>query len=636
MAGRTRTRIPGLDGIRAIATLLVLIFHLVPGIGHGGFAGVDMFFVLSGFLITSLLIARGRPHARSYLHFWKRRFRRLVPAVVVATIGSTALALLVGGDGLVALPRQVVGALTATYNWVEIGAGSSYFMESSPLLLTNMWSLAVEQQFYLFWPLVIALIFPWKKVPQVGLVLVLGTASVCWFLATSADNMSRAYMGTDTHLWGLMIGAGLALGLPRASETRQPARGYRFWAFLGWVGLLSAISICFVAPVEAMYPWGMIGVSLATAASVRAMLPDVAQWGAGRILPRILNSPGFVWFGERSYGIYLWHWPLWVLLFYSNPLLNPYLAALIVLTCSVICADLSYRYVETPIRTHGLGMWLTGLFRTINQSRPAGAIAAVTAGLLVVGCSVSALVVSPATSSAEDAVRHGGDSHVVITGEATPQPTPSPDTKPPVAPEKDTDTERPTETPDPTPHLTDEPAPTATEEPLGPDLSIPASPIPGEKITMVGDSLTIAASGHLQAALPGMYIDAQESRSIGVAPGILQTLANSGHLRDVVIIALATNGTITPGDTEKILSIIGPDRQLIYVTGFGPPRTTWIPEANDEIRRAAATYPNVHTADWNSRITGHTELLAGDSVHPHNSDGLDMYVGSITEALANM
>ena len=154
-----RTRIVGLDGLRALAALLVLIFHLFPHRLGVGYVGVDMFFVLSGFLITALLLRERNVTGHTDLRaFWVRRARRLVPAVAVATVGSFALARCFGGDSLVQLRWQTLGALTGTYNWLEIVNGSSYFEKQSPLLLTNMWSLAVEQQFYLFWPLGLLLI----------------------------------------------------------------------------------------------------------------------------------------------------------------------------------------------------------------------------------------------------------------------------------------------------------------------------------------------------------------------------------------------------------------------------------------------------------------------------------------------
>ena len=149
-------RIGGLDGLRAIAVALVLVYHLIPGVLPGGMVGVDAFFVISGFLITSLLLLEQRRTGRIDLRrFWIRRLRRIVPALVAAVAVVVALAACIGGDALLAVRRQVLSSILLVYNWAEIIGGSSYFDQTQPLLLTNVWSLAVEEQFYLLWPLVI-------------------------------------------------------------------------------------------------------------------------------------------------------------------------------------------------------------------------------------------------------------------------------------------------------------------------------------------------------------------------------------------------------------------------------------------------------------------------------------------------
>ena len=155
-AAPPRGRIGGLDGLRAIAVAVVLVYHLMPGLLPGGMVGVDAFFVISGFLITSLLLVERRTTGRiDVRRFWIRRLRRIVPALLVAVAATVAAAACLGGDVLLAVRRQVLGSVLLVYNWVEIAAGSSYFDQTQPLLLTNVWSLAVEEQFYLVWPLVV-------------------------------------------------------------------------------------------------------------------------------------------------------------------------------------------------------------------------------------------------------------------------------------------------------------------------------------------------------------------------------------------------------------------------------------------------------------------------------------------------
>lgn len=228
------------------------MFHLIPGHVPSGFAGVDIFFTLSGFLITLLLDQIAQTHSLGLRSFWVRRFRRLTPAVVTTTIITTCLALRVGGDALVALRRQTFGALTGTYNWFEIADESSYFDNFSPLLLTNMWSLAVEQQFDLVWPFVLILILALPPILRRWYTVLLGCISILAFILLEPGNLSRSYMGTDTHLWGLMFGAALALTYPRALRGTQHCRrtcGHTlFWSAAGWMSLITLCILLAFAP----------------------------------------------------------------------------------------------------------------------------------------------------------------------------------------------------------------------------------------------------------------------------------------------------------------------------------------------------------------------------------------------------
>ena len=603
----------------------MLVYHLIPGVMPGGYVGVDVFFVLSGFLITSLLVSRiSRDGTVNLTRFWVRRFRRLTPAVVLVTFTVAGAALIVGGDALVALPRQVLGSVSATYNWLEIGAGSSYFDKSSPLLLTNMWSLALEQQFYLVWPLIVLLVARRGTFTRVAVALTIGTASTLWHIHLLGDDVSRSYMGTDTHLWGLMMGAALAFALPHAMDRHQGrARLAHLSGLAGWLGLVGVVAIAMTEPIP-MYPWGMVAAAGCALLTIRAVVGDVSQVGPGQVLARFLDSPVLTWLGERSYGIYLWHWPLIVLLFYTNPSLNVYLSAVLITLASVGAAALSYRYVETPIRTEGIRGWWSRVKAKFGRAPIVSRAGIAITPVLVVTCALWAMAIAPATSSGEQAVRQGGEGRVVVGGAegddssapdpASPGPTPSPAPAEP-------------ELPDPGP----------TEKPEAPVLQpgdpVPTSAVPGENITVIGDSLTLASVHRLEQYLPGVYVDAAESRAIKTAPDLIAELSARGQLRDYVVIALSSNALITPSDTERILDLIGPDRTLVYVTGYGPPRATWIGQANAEIRRAASAYPNVAVADWHAAIEKHADLLAGDHVHPTTVVGLDLYVATIVEAI---
>ncbi|MFK4808377.1 acyltransferase family protein, partial [Microbacterium sp. ZW CA_36] len=218
-------RFAGLDGMRAIAVTLVVVYHLFPPhVLPGGFLGVDVFFVISGFLITSLLLREHTATGRVALgRFWQRRARRLLPALAVVVAVCSALAWLIGGDVLVDLDAQVLGAATFSYNWVSIGGGGGYFAAATPELFRNFWSLAVEEQFYLVWPLVfpLFLLLPraWARIAA-AFALAAGSAAWMGVVVSSGGDLTRAYFGTDTHAFGLLLGVGLAFLLAPLSRAR--------------------------------------------------------------------------------------------------------------------------------------------------------------------------------------------------------------------------------------------------------------------------------------------------------------------------------------------------------------------------------------------------------------------------------
>lgn len=217
--GKKKKRIPpfrvtGLDGVRAVAVLLVILYHLSPGAVIGGYIGVDLFFVVSGFLITTLLLREREATGRISLSgFWRRRARRLLPALGVLVLVCCTAAYAIGGDVLLGLGGQVLGALTFSSNWLFLAAQSDYFSSTAPELFRNLWSLAVEEQFYLLWPLLLVLVLlripRWLRITLIALIAV-GSA-VAMTLLWVPESATRVYYGTDTHAFGLAIGAVLAV-----------------------------------------------------------------------------------------------------------------------------------------------------------------------------------------------------------------------------------------------------------------------------------------------------------------------------------------------------------------------------------------------------------------------------------------
>nr|WP_300340457.1 acyltransferase family protein [Actinomyces sp.] len=615
--GRAGTRVAGLDGLRAIAVVLVLVYHLVPGLLPGGMVGVDAFFVISGFLITSLLVSQHRATGTIDLRrFWARRLRRIVPALLIAVVVVVSLAAFLGGDVLLGARRQVLGAATLVYNWVEIAAGSSYFDLTQPLLLTNVWSLAVEEQFYLLWPFVVIAVLRrgtsrqrTRRGAWLCLALSATSAAAAVLLSLTGASASRVYMGTDTHAFGLMLGAGLALWHGQATDVEAcramslapPQRLLR--GVLGWLGLAGLLACAYLGSDSSQgdaWPaattlW-LVGASLSALAVVQALTAEVAERpGPARWLTAVLDLPPMTWLGQRSYGLYLWHWPIWVLAFYSvPPSSDPHVVAGVVMALTLAVAELSYRYVETPIRLKGLKGWLRGAAHAGPRSVLAMS-GVITALALLVALAFAA---QPRHSSAEEAIATGARvlASSRASASAAPDASPSPETSP---------------TPTPA----------------------PAAEVSGDQVEVVGDSVTLASAPGLEAVLPGIAVDAEVSRSFYAAVTTLQEMDALYGPRPYVVVALATNGTVSTEQLDSLLDYLGTQRRLVLVTGYGPARTTWIPGANQVIRDFAAAHPTqVAVADWNAAITPHLDLLAQDQVHP-GTEGGQLYADTVLQAL---
>jgi peptidoglycan/LPS O-acetylase OafA/YrhL/lysophospholipase L1-like esterase len=599
--------LPGLDGLRAVAVLAVVAYHQDLAWAPGGFLGVDIFFVVSGYLITGILRADwDRRGGLDLRRFWTRRARLLLPALAVMVAAVCTAATVLDRGQLPALRADVAAAATYTSNWWQITAHHSYLARfSPPSLLQHLWSLAVEEQFYLLWPLLLALGL--RYLPRRGLALTIAGAAACSAVAMATlyhprADPSRVYFGTDTHALGLLLGAALALYLPPERLAAHPrARTRR---------LLDAAGALTAAAVAA----GIVGLHQLGAVTYRGGLGLVAVATAGLIIvaacpatrtARILGLRPLRWVGARSYALYLWHWPVLVL---ARHALGPTAAARAsarvgTAALALGLAAVSWTLVEHPIRTRGLTACLRRLVAGRHQGSRArtgrrvfvAGVATIALGVLAVG--IAGLVLAPAPEDAQAQISAG----IRAVGAPAPAPPPATGSSPGVT----------------------------GSSPTPPVTSAPAGPPPGTQVTAIGDSVMLASATALQARLPGITIDAAVSRQMIAAPQVIAELRATGRLRPIIVLGLGTNGPFTPDQLDRILDALGPDHRVVLVNVYVP--DSWQDEV-DAVLDGARARPGVSIADWHDLIAAHTALLYPDGTHPR-PDGAALYADMIADIL---
>ncbi len=580
---------PGIDAMRALAVLAVFGYHAGLDWVPGGFLGVDVFFVISGYLITSLLLREVRSTGHLEIgRFWIRRARRLLPAVGVLIAVAMIVSAIAEPDKIDQIRGDALASLFYFANWHFIFDHTSYFEQfGRPSLFTHLWSLSVEEQFYLFWPLVFAVgikIFGRGRLLLGVLAGAIGSVVLAWILFDPGHDASRVYYGTDTHAIGLLAGVALAL-VWSPTELRLPSHrsGPLVGPILDALGVIALgyliLSFAHVHDYDlALWHGGYLWIAIATVLLLAALAHPAARLGG------IIGRPALLWLGLRSYSFYLWHWPVLAM---TRPgvdidLPRGILIPLQLLLCLAL-ADLSYRFVELPFNGKAKLPKMTD--RRLRVVRPA-LLATVLGVILIVGWSGIVSAGSPSPESAAASTATVAKVHAKL---------------------------RPREN-DPAP-------PPAKEKGKGAEVEHrakqrrqlrPAKHWP--RVVMLGDSVMIGAEKNLAARLgPGFSMDAKVGRQADEFIAIVEKIKHGGHHPTAMVIQWGNNGPLYSEDMEALRKATTNVGQLFLISDHAP--VSWQDESNEAIAEASKLWHNTTEIPWAKAAEEGGESLFWDGIH---------------------
>ncbi|WP_418302436.1 acyltransferase family protein [Lysinibacillus fusiformis] len=598
--------IPGLDGIRALAVLAVIAYHFNFSWARGGFLGVDIFFVLSGYLITSTMLPlKGNQLTVSLKKFWIGRFRRLLPAAYVMIITSFVWAMLFHKELLHTLRGDALSSIFYSSNWWFIFHKLSYFDSfGSPSPLKNLWSLAIEEQFYVIWPLLLMIgLYVVKKQSKLAKIVFIGaicSALLMAILYQPGADPSRVYYGTDTRCFELLIGCWLALIWPmkRLSSQKLSTSHMKKLNAISFISFtIFLVSIVYVDEFQTfLYRGGMFLFCLNAAVLIACVCHPVS------ILGRILAWKPLCWIGSRSYGIYLWHYPVMVLGTPIHEIGNPsYWRIALQLVLIVTIAECSYRFIEMPIRKEGFWEYYRKYFvfnkkkwGSLTFSRKVSTVM-VPLFLLVFFTGITGVVGEGQQSSKDSyptAIKINGD-------EPTANPIKEPD------------------------KTTDNPSPSKEEVVDVPDIETPkpeeneTNVVPEKEdayqnILAIGDSVMIDIATSLHKVFPNITIDGKIGRQVSQAVKLAPNYASFNQSNNAIIIQLGTNGYFTNDQIDTLLAAFA--HADIYLVNTRVPRS-WEGKVNASLHQKSEEHENITLIDWHAAALNHPEYFAPDGVH---------------------
>jgi len=628
------TYIPSLDGIRALSVLAVIIYHANKLWLPGGFLGVEVFFVISGYLITLLLLVENERNGSVNLgQFWMRRARRLLPALWVLLIGVIVFASLFKREMLGTLRGDVIAAVLYGFNWFQIWGGTSYFTSFEFVPLRHLWSLAVEEQFYLVWPLVMLIVTKLgkRKLPGVGLLFFGLSVAVAIYMAVmyrsgtistidqtpeqfmslfgqSVSRIDFLFLGTLSRSGGLLLGAALAIWWrPWLIKRSQAGTQGSIFDLVGLVGIIALVVMMFkfqtviegtdagTVGYDFLFRGGFFAVDLASVAVIAAAVHPSSQF-----ISRTLGNPVLVWLGRRSYGFYLFHWPVFQFYrrFAGKGLTAYEFGALVIIALGL--TELSYRFIETPVRHGAISQGWRNFRRSdygndVAKRQRTILLSAAFAVLPVFG------VVSLATANVQldEIAQNLTDNQQNVVNLLNSSTT--------------------------VPQIVISGTTILGQAPTAP-ASLDGQPI---DILAIGDSVMLGAANVLTER--GVTVDALKSRPFRQALEIANYMKSINRLGSVVIIHLGTNNTVDELTLNEIMVPLK-DVPLVLFVNVHVPSEARQNTNNLLLNAMPARFENVKVFDWNAVATAHPEYLYSDETHIR-FEGQKVYADLMMQAI---
>ncbi|MEB2356864.1 acetyltransferase [Bacillus pumilus] len=584
----------GLDGLRAVAVLAVIAYHLHIGPASGGFLGVDLFFVISGYLITTILLHKQDLSYQELLPFWMGRIRRLLPAAYVMIFLTVSWCAIAGSNALLSIRGDALSSFFYVSNWWYIFHQLSYFDSFNAVSpLKNLWSLAIEEQFYIIWPVLLIAGLKWVKnrshLPMITFGLALVSALWMAILYSPDTDPSRVYYGTDTRAFALLIGCSLAFVWPmqRLSSKKLLPVGKRILHIAGF-GSFAIFLLCVYAVDEFdgfLYQGGMLLFCLNAAILIACICHPAS------LLGKWLSYQPLVWLGKRSYGIYLWHYPIIVL---TTPVIEigqPSIGRVVLQVIAILLiAEASYRFIEQPIRRLGFrqyfaswSIWKKGFKQWSTSHKVFLGITTALLILFTIGMSSSTHTSQHAkeVTQIKTAPKKAGDSAESKTKK-----------------KKETHEKK-------------------------------ADQKQFHQILAIGDSVMLDIAPNLEKAYAQITIDAKVGRQMNEAVSIAPQYASFNQSNAAVIIELGTNGYFTEGTLTAFIQQFS--KAHIFLVNTKVPRS-WEKDVNAVIQRVADQHSNVTLIDWHSAATGQPSYFQPDGVHL-STKGSDTLTQLITASI---